>query len=251
MKTLRNGIHVLRMLSEIDAPIGVTSLARRLKLDKASVHRLLTTLVDVGFVERDPNLRKYSLGLGLVELATARMRRANITDTALTFMEELRDRLNETVALAVPDGRALTCASVCESRRTVRIAFYVGERLPLQRTATGIVWLASLPAEEQATYLDPQAATDKWDVKQLTAAIEKATATGFAVSHGTHLAGLSGVAAPIFGEGKRAVGVLMVAAETSRLDQVRANEIGRILKDTADCIGRELIGGRPPAVRHT
>lgn len=249
VKTLRTGIRVLRLLAEADAPVGVTEAATRLDIDKASAHRLLKTLVDEGLAERDPHLRRYSLGLGVVSLATTRLRQTSLTSCATPHMEALSQSLNETVALMIPDGRNLACAHVCESRRTVRVAFFLGERVPIHNTASGIAWLSSLSLPERQRYLEMRGASGKpVSIAERSRALldaQRATKTGYAVIIERHQSGVGGVAAAIVDDSGRGIGSLVIAAEAPRLDRSTIARFGLLVREMSDRIGLEMSGKKP------
>ena len=252
MKTLRNGLRVLRLLSELDKPIGVTDLSRRLDLDKATAHRLLTALVDEGFVEKDPDLRRYTLGMGIVDIAVARLRDTSVTACALSHMEALRDRLNETIALMVPDGRNMACALVSESKQTVRIALNIGERIPVYRTASGFAWVSAQPSTQWTKLISASIGREilppGLTLKTILGEVQKTQNNGYAVSK-FYRPEAAGVAAPIIDDNGRCVAVLTLGALSENLRPPQDTKIGRLLIGAADRISTDLRGRRQPAVK--
>src|SRR3954465_6317785 len=76
-----------------DGELGVSEIARRLRIDKSSVHRFLTALKHKGFVVDNPRTRRYSLGFRALELGRALTLQMNLERQALPFLRELRDTL--------------------------------------------------------------------------------------------------------------------------------------------------------------
>lgn len=253
MKTLRKGLAVLRELAASEEPVGVTELARRLDLDKASAHRMLAALVDEGFAEQDEDSRRYTLGLAVVDLATARLRSVSVAGTALPHIEALRDELNETVALVVPDGVHFSCATVCESRQTVRVSFFVGERIPLLGSACGVAWLATVSEamRDQAIERRAPASNGKFgaDVKQLLKDAVTAKRNGYAVKLDSMAVGAGAVAVPIVGVGGDCAGILVVGAQSINLGTQRSAQIGQMLVQVASRIQSELRTGSRSTIR--
>jgi len=69
LQSVRRALRALELISESDC--GVTELGRKLGVHKATASRLVATLAERGFVERDPITEKYRLGFGLISLAGA------------------------------------------------------------------------------------------------------------------------------------------------------------------------------------
>src|SRR5690348_15857549 len=73
VKTVRTTVRLLREFSVKEPDLGVSELARRLDLDKATVHRILWALAADRIVEQDPASKRYRLGFGILDLAASRM----------------------------------------------------------------------------------------------------------------------------------------------------------------------------------
>jgi len=252
MSTLRNGLRALRLLSALDKPVGVSDLSRQMKIDKATAHRLLAALLDEGFVEQDSDTRRYTLGMGIVDVATSRLRDTSVTGCSISYMEALRDRLKETIVLMVPDGRKMACALVSESQKPIRIAFDVGERIPVYRTASGFAWLATQPTSQWNKLISVSIGRDVlpegFTLEKIIGEVRKAKTNGFAVSRHYRPEG-GGVGAPIIDGSGRCVAVLTLAALNENLHPPRDREVGRILVNAAARISGDLRGRRQPAVK--
>ena len=69
INSLKRALRILEIFAEEGKLLGVTELGKRMGLDKSMIHWLVTTLAASGYVEQDPETRKYSLGLKIVKLA--------------------------------------------------------------------------------------------------------------------------------------------------------------------------------------
>lgn len=84
--------------------LGLTEIAAEIGLHKSTVHRLLATLEEKGFVIRNTATDKYHLGLKIWELSANLSQNDDPAALLLPLMERLRDRLGETVSLYLRDG---------------------------------------------------------------------------------------------------------------------------------------------------
>lgn len=122
--------------------LGLTEIAGEIGLHKSTVHRLMTTLEERGFVVRDPATEKYRLGLKIWELSAHLSHNDDPAVLLLPLMERLRDRLGETVSLYLRDGNDRLRIQAVQSNQAIRRVAQVGARLPLYVGASSKVLVA-------------------------------------------------------------------------------------------------------------
>ncbi len=101
--TLARGLHVLARVAAARGPIGVTQLAQRAELDKATTHRLASKLVDLGYLERDDDDGKFRLSLHVLDLGFAYLASLDVRTQALPEMRRLHDEYDGAITLSVLD----------------------------------------------------------------------------------------------------------------------------------------------------
>src|SRR5580765_6197043 len=136
-----------KAFSEEQVESGIRDLAKRLGVAKSTVHRLAVTLVADGMLEQNPDTGKYRLGIALFRLGSLVRRRMTISNEARPFLRDLREKVNETVHLAVLDGSEIMYVFNLESTQAIRMRSDVGVRKPAYCTAEGQAILAFQPAE--------------------------------------------------------------------------------------------------------
>ena len=85
----------------------MTELGRKLGVHKATASRLIATLAERGFVERDPISEKFRLGFGLISLAGAAVGGNDLVRAARPILDELAETTRETVNLGVLSGESV------------------------------------------------------------------------------------------------------------------------------------------------
>jgi DNA-binding IclR family transcriptional regulator len=182
-QTLARGLRVLRLLAEHPDGLSVSELAAALSTHRAGIYRLLGPLAEERLVARGEGGR-YTLGLGLLELASAVGSR--LQEVAARELRVLADEVRATTALTIRDGNEAVVAAVVEPRSTdMHIAYRPGLRHPIDRAAPGLAILAAgppLPGERPEVGL--------------------ARERGWAQSSGELLPGATGVAVPILVPGR-------------------------------------------------
>ncbi|HSI56251.1 MAG TPA: IclR family transcriptional regulator, partial [Ideonella sp.] len=148
---LEKAMGLLNIVSATRAPMTFTELQRASALPKATLHRILATLMREGLLRHDTAHKTFQLGFRLLELAHEVWSDFDLRVAAQDELVRLRDSLGEAVQLAVLDGTQVVIVASEESGRYARTATDVGLRLPLHASAAGKVIAAYLdPVRQQA-----------------------------------------------------------------------------------------------------
>jgi IclR family transcriptional regulator, KDG regulon repressor len=145
VKSAARTLDILELLGRAGKPLTLTEISVALRLPKSSTYLLLQTLVQRGYLEAPASAGPFQLGLKVIELAGTR---AGTTHFLQHFPPVARDvvaRCEETVQLAVLDGREVVYLAKQDGTRAVRLVSSVGKRLPAHATALGKALLAGLP----------------------------------------------------------------------------------------------------------
>jgi len=147
--TVERGMHVLRAFKSDRAPLSNSELVRRTGLSKATVSRLTSTLLQLGYLRHVPGSRVFELAAGPLGVGHAFVASSELLQTAQPFMQSLADRLGVSVALAIGDGLDMLYIAYRASHRVATLRLGVGSVLPMGTTSIGHAYLWALPASEQ------------------------------------------------------------------------------------------------------
>jgi len=220
LSSVRNAARVLRAFSRTDRELGVTHLARRLDLTTSTVHRLLTTLVEEGLLDRGPG-GVYRLGLPVYELGLTVFPNLDLHEAALPVLASLRQSTMETVQMGVLDGLDVVYVERLESPQTIRIFNRSGHRIPAHATSSGKVLLAHLPAQVlrerlldwHPTRLTPHTITERG---VLQAELTRVAERGWAQNIEEGALGAASVAAPVRDQDGTVIAAISVVGPVSR-----------------------------------
>ncbi len=141
--------NILKSFSGDKTHFKVTELARHLGLDRSTTYRILLSLEEAGFVEKDEKTGTYSLGLGAFEIGNAYLRQKDLIQVSKPIMAELAQKVQETVHLAVLSETEIVYVEKCDSPRSLGVMSKLGQRGPLHCTSLGKTLLAFQPEDEQ------------------------------------------------------------------------------------------------------
>jgi DNA-binding IclR family transcriptional regulator len=149
-RTLSRGLDVLEALARADEDgLGPSALGQQVDLDKATVTRLLRTLVEAGYVAQDETTRRYRLTGKVLWLAHRATVRLDLRSVARPYLTALRDELGETVHLGVMDDLRIVYVDKLEADNSIQLVSAIGQTMPLHSTSLGKAMLAALPDEER------------------------------------------------------------------------------------------------------
>lgn len=163
IRTLGRGLAVLERVAESPAGVGVSEVARDLRLDKGTTSRLLSTLKVLGYLVQRESDRQYLLTGKLLRLSQGFTKNLDLRDVARPHLERLREEVNETVHLGVVDGAYVVYIDQLEVDRPVRATSIVGLSRPLHFTAIGRSILAAVPQDEFENLLQASLDDDSFD----------------------------------------------------------------------------------------
>ncbi|HYP65016.1 MAG TPA: IclR family transcriptional regulator [Steroidobacteraceae bacterium] len=195
----------------------------------SSAQRCIHTLVRLGYLRRDPRLRRWVLTPRALSLTEAYLSGHALLEHATAHLIELNQASGESVSLSEPDGTDMVFIARFPSLRPFYIHMPVGRRLPMYCTASGRAYLSALPpglarrilGRSRPAALTPTTLTEP---QQIWKRIQAARDSGYAWSDQEYYRGDLTIAAPVLGEDGQPLAALNISAPTSRwtLTQLRA-----------------------------
>jgi DNA-binding IclR family transcriptional regulator len=154
LMTVERGLEVLRAFRSDRAPLTNAELVRRTGLSKATVSRLTSTLIQVGFLRLVPGKREFELSIGALGIGHAYLATNDLLQTAQPLLQDLADRLDVSVALGIRDGIDMLYVDYRVSRKVATLRLGVGSVLPMSTTSIGRAYLWGLPEAEQQRLIE-------------------------------------------------------------------------------------------------
>lgn len=228
---------VLETLAE-SRTSGLAEIAQCAMTSKSTTHRLLQTMIDLGYVEHDPETEKYALSLRLFSLAARSLKgQTDILRIADKAMGRLSRATGESINLGVLDRREQRVVYIHQYDSTYSLSMNstLGMRNPLHSTSLGKALLAFRDEEEIAGRLakmemEPAAPNTISDKAVLMAELEQARVNGYAEEIEESEAGVRCMAAPILDHVGHAVAAVSISFPLFRFDEARKADYIAALK---------------------
>ena len=239
IQSLARGLKILDILSQAQEGVSITELAELLGVDKGSASRLVATLVQHGYAEKDENNRRFHLGAQVVSLSRSLLIRLPLREAAKPFLRQLMELTGECAHLAVPaQGKVLYIDQV-ESPATLRVNAQVGTMNPLHCTALGKVILAFGEVELPAV-LESFTAHTLTDPGQLRENLELTRKRGFAVDDEEFDLGVRCIAVPVFDFRGKLAGSIGISGPASRMRRKRLPELAGMVIEIGKSLSRRM-----------
>jgi DNA-binding IclR family transcriptional regulator len=227
------------MVADAREDLGISELAHALGFSKSTTHGLVQALLKVGALEQNPQRKKFFLGSAVVELAFRSWNYLRVAEHAQPLLDELRDRIHETVFLgAISRSRGLIMATA-ESLKPLKISSPPGTTIPLLAGAVGKVFLAQ-QSDAQVRRLIEDRGLPKFTEQSIVTEkaymleLARVRCDGYALDDEEYLPGVRAVAAALGNQRGLPLAVWVVGFADSMNDAV----IPRVVEATLETAAR-------------
>ncbi len=225
-----------------NAPDGlaITDLAKEFEVDKGSMSRLLQTLANYGFAEKDGVTRRYVLGPQIVRLSRALLTRMPLRETAKPFLNQLVELTGECTHLAIlAQGQALYIDQV-ESPSALRVMTGVGTLAPLHCTALGKALLAFGDGTPWPENLASFTARTIVDPSMLKHHIEQVRSLGYAVDDEEYMYGVRCIAVPVSDFREKCVAAIGISGPSNRISLENVPQVAKTVMEVGAALSARL-----------
>jgi IclR family KDG regulon transcriptional repressor len=242
VSVVRSTFRVLEQLSRSEV-LGLNEITRKTGIAKSTVFRILSTLVELGYVLREEN-RAFRISPTLGDLVSEKAAHETLRFLAVPLMLELRNQYGETVNLGVRHFEKVTYLEVVPSEFALRLEEIRGHSVPAHCSALGKAILAFSPqniVEDLVRGQELEIVTQNTisNPDEFLTEIKRVRNAGFAFDRGEHSLLAVCVGAPILGSHGNAVAAMSISGPASRFNPKKDSPvIASLLKATAQLSGR-------------
>lgn len=246
VRALARGLAVIEVMGGEVKGLGLSEVAARCNLDRATARRLLLTLIELGFVRAEGN--RFHLTPRVLALGYAYLSSFPFWEVARPLMARLVEHVHESCSAATLDGPyAVYVARIRRNERIVDVSRTVGSRIPAYCTSLGRVLLAGCLEDERKRLLkaSPLAAGTSFtvtDTKTLLEILRGVAEQGHAIVDQELELGLRSIAVPVYDERHAVIAALNISVQggEASVDDMRERYLPA-LRRTAEEISRAFI----------
>lgn len=239
LSSVENALKILECFTIDDTEKRVTEISNELGLAKSTVSRLLKTLLNQGYVKKNPTNQKYSLGNKVLTLYSSLMSNMEIVKEAHPYLEELAKETSESVQLAELDNKKVIYMEQIKSSFPIQIFAHIGRVNPVHCTSSGKLLLAYQDFETIESILSnglekftPYTITDENKLKKELLEIRD---LGYCYIENEFIDGIVSIAAPIRDYNKNVVAAVSLVGPIQRINGAKAQKyINRVVQTAKD-----------------
>ncbi|HMM28534.1 MAG: IclR family transcriptional regulator [Chloroflexota bacterium] len=245
VQSVSRAFALLELLAQSNNGRSISELSEASGLPLGTAHRLLSTLVQLGYVEQDPETRLYGLGLRFLHLHGHVIRRLNLAEQAMPQMKALMRRVNETVHLAVFDNDEILYIDRVEGLQTVGMYTQIGKRAPAHATALGKAMLAFMPDSVWRSVVEHKglprlSPTTITTVEAFEEELARTRQRGYAIDNSEAGENVRCVAAPIYDYTGQVIAAASISGPANRMRPDRDPFLAEMICETCRTVSAGL-----------
>jgi len=242
---LERALQMLELLAKYPTGLNITEISNHLDFPKNSTFRIATTLLNLGYLNRDDSTKAFSLSGKLLSLGYSAISDQNLVEKSIDIMRELRDVLKETVLIAVLQNQEGIVIEQIPGLYSFKFWVDVGTRFPMH---------TAVPAKSMLAFLPPklrQSICEKLEFRKFTERtitnledfykeLDKVKEKGYAIDFGEEVDGMHCVGAPVFDRKGYPVAAIWITGPSDRLPASMFDSAGQIIREHAKRISQRL-----------
>ena len=243
--SVQRALDILDLYDQRHIELGITEIGRALDLAKSTAAGLISTLEVNGYLQQNPETRKYRLGYKLAERSGIYLAQFELRQIATPVLEELRDECNESVNLGIRDEDHIIYIERLHGMNMLGMRSEIGKREKIHSTALGKAILSSLPGKEVDAFINsheflPVTPHTITEPEAFKLDLERTQERGFAIDNQENELGGRCVAAPIFDFRGAPIAAVSVSVPIQRMPESEVPLFGMRVREAADEISRML-----------
>jgi IclR family transcriptional regulator, acetate operon repressor len=240
VQSIERTFDLLETMADLGGIVSLSQLANRSGLPLPTIHRLMRTLLDLGYVRQEPS-REYALGPRLVRLGESASRL--LGTWATPYLQRLVDAIGESANLAMLDNHQVVYTAQVPGRHSMRMFTEVGRRAGVHCTAVGKTMLATLPPARVAEILHRSGLTPQTEhtitaLPVMGQELERIRLRGYALDDEEQEVGVRCVAVALPGDPSRAA--ISISGPSTRMTEALIGTAVPLLTETATALADEL-----------
>ncbi len=254
VQSVVKALDILESLAESEEDLGASELSQKLAIQKGSVLRVLHTIEQRGYIEKNHETGNFRIGLKAFEIGQAYRHQLGLFQASRPILRDIVQKCDESAFIAVLRGTVVVYLDVIQTSKPLRMASRVGSITPAYCTAVGKVQLAFLPPAHlesvlRRTTFSPLTDRTIVDPERLKTHLAAIAGQGWSLDDQEFEMGVRCLAVPIWDHHRHVIAGISLSGPLSRITDERIEkELIPLLREAGQEISRRLgyDPGRPP-----
>lgn len=223
VQTIDRASFILETLSNYDN-LSLAEISEKVQLHKATTHRLVNSMLENGYIEKDPTTKKYRISLKLFQLGNRRVQNIDFLNVAKSMIRQLSQETDQTVHLVVEDDNSVLYIDKHNAKKPEnQMHSKIGEKAPMYLTAVGKAILATKSNTAIAEYwnqtdIQPRTSHTITDLEDFMTEINTIREQGYAVDNQENEYGVVCIGASFASYKELSAGAISISLPVDELD---------------------------------
>ncbi|MEH7181274.1 IclR family transcriptional regulator [Neobacillus vireti] len=244
--TVKNAMQLLQLFTDSSPEWSLTELAKKKSLNISNTKRLIKTLTEYGYLEKDPVSKKYRLGLAIFRLSGVLTTTMEIYKEARPILSKLAEKYDENVHIGILEETNVLYLDKFKSTYSSRLATHAGKRNPAYCTGCGKVLLAFKPEPIQQELLkrindqgfEQFATKTVKTIEELKSDLDMIVKKGYAVSTDELSDGFTSIAVPILDFTEEVISAISITGRSDKLNlSIHLNDLIKCSERISEKLG--------------
>ncbi|MBT8342276.1 MAG: IclR family transcriptional regulator [Desulfatitalea sp.] len=245
-RAVEKALEILTTFIPYNKEAGTVEVSNKLGYHRSTVNRLMHVLTRKGFLQQNEENKKFQLGPTVLYLGMAleKSLEKDLINIARPIMEQLRDKIQETVVLEVFTGGSTIVAHVSEANNISILTSNIGDVVHIHAAAGGKAILAfsnervrQRVLNKKLKQLTPNTITS---IEILQKQFQDIRKSGLSFDNQEHIIGINAVGAPIFNHEGKPVAALVIGGSSHRIKLTPEHPVAVHLKSATARISEQL-----------
>lgn len=244
LSSVENALKILDSFTFEEPEKRVTAIAKEIGVAKSTASRLLHSLLKEGFVKKDKDTQKFSLGTKLLTLYSRMILNMEVVKEAKPILEDLSAKTSESIQLGQLDKNSVVYLDYIKSTYPFQITSHIGLVNPIHCTSSGKVLLAfqdektidELLKGELYKYTSFTITNPKILYKEL----KEIRQQGYCHTKSEFIDGITAIAAPIKDHNKNVIASISLAGPIQRINGKKVSNYIDLVVDAAAQISKNM-----------
>ena len=239
VRAVERALALIEIFARSRGPFSITDLAAEAELPASTVHRLVQSLLALGYVTQHQASKRYGVGRGIADLSRAMLLKHEFNQYVQPYLERLANETNETASLTALYGTSILYLNQVESPLLMKVASPVGTIAPLHCTGSGKVFLADFGPrmfDESISFAGLKSHTGNTitDRNELIRHLMQVREQGYAVDDEEYEEGARCIAVGLRGSSGTVSSAISISGPAVRMTDDRMPEIAALVKEVAE-----------------
>lgn len=246
VQSVERSFAILETLAKYKNGCGITLISCETGLHKSTVHRLIRTMMEGGYVEKVLENDNYRLGMRILFLGSAILERIELRSVSRPYIQNLANITKIAVHLSILDEDEGLYVDKMESPdQNIRMHSQIGKRFPLHCTAVGKILLSEMDDMTIREIMQRKGMPRRTkgtitNIDELLNEISKAREQGYAIDEIENEDGIRCIAAPIYDKEGKIVAAISISGPIIYVTHYRLPELKEQIMETANLISYQL-----------